>query len=153
MGVISETTASITRFRAYGNRLGDILSKYQIHTPADIRRQAEDPHFRTELVRLWCDILNAEGGKLTLTVVLGTIGIALGGVGIAAAGSAIGMPLVMVLAPVGFFAGQELDAERYFAVIWEEIRRSQRLGRLLDKAKNVKELKRLFPRVTHHDDR
>src|SRR5690348_7534652 len=66
MGVISETKASIMRFRAYGNQLGDILSKYQIHTPEDIRRQAEDPQLRAELGRLWADVLHAEGGKLTL---------------------------------------------------------------------------------------
>jgi hypothetical protein len=151
MSAILETRASITRFRAYGNRLRNILSKYQIHTAADIKRQAEDAQLRAELGTLWADVLSAEGGKLTLTVVLGTIGIALGGVGIAAAGGAIAMPLVMVLAPVGFFAGQELDAERYFAVIWKEIGRSQGLGRLLDKAKRLKQLKRLFPRAIHHD--
>jgi hypothetical protein len=37
----------------------------------------------------------------------------MGGVGIAAGGGAIGLPLLIILAPAGYFAGQELDSEGY----------------------------------------
>ncbi|HEY1938108.1 MAG TPA: hypothetical protein VGJ33_09255 [Candidatus Angelobacter sp.] len=38
------------------------------------------------------------------------IGAALGGVGIAAMGGAIGLPLALLLAPVGYFAGSKIDS-------------------------------------------
>ncbi|MGA7764936.1 MAG: hypothetical protein WB781_24440 [Candidatus Sulfotelmatobacter sp.] len=57
-----------------------------------------------------------KGGKLSLTLILSTIAIAMGGVGVAAGGGAIGVPLLMILAPVGYFGGQELDSEGYTKV-------------------------------------
>jgi hypothetical protein len=44
---------------------------------------------------------NKNGGKLAFGVVLGIVGAVLGGVGIAGAWGAFGLPLVLLLVPVG----------------------------------------------------
>jgi|ERR1039458_5232231 hypothetical protein len=62
---------------------------------------------------LWEGILKAEGGKITLTLIMSTVALAMEGVGIAAGGGAMGLPLLALLAPAGYFGGQELDSERY----------------------------------------
>ena len=97
--------------QGYAARLITLLKHREIHNELDLKSTASNHNFRAELSALWNDILSTEGGKLSLTIVLGTIGLALGGAGIAAGGGAIGIPLVMLLAPAGFFGGQELDSE------------------------------------------
>jgi hypothetical protein len=72
---------------------------------------------------LWEDILKTEGGKLTGTLVFGTIALAMGGVGIAAGGGAIGLPLLAILAPAGFLGGQELDSEGYSNAIVDRLKK------------------------------
>jgi hypothetical protein len=46
----------------------------------------------------------------------------MGGVGIAAGGGAIGLPLLIILAPAGYFAGQELDSEGYTKSVVNRVR-------------------------------
>lgn len=117
MGIIKDTAASFARYRGYGNEMKSLLSRHQVHSIDDLKRAAEGPTFRSEVAALWEGILKAEGGKMSLTLILSTIAIAMGGVGIAAGGGAIGLPLLIILAPAGYFAGQELDSEGYTKAI------------------------------------
>jgi outer membrane murein-binding lipoprotein Lpp len=72
-------------------------------------KATRDEEFKTEWKQIWSQIAQQDGGKLSLTTILGITGLVLGGVGIAAGGSAIGLPLAILLAPVGYLAGAEID--------------------------------------------
>jgi hypothetical protein len=95
--------------------------KSTVLTTLSVRRG--NPSFKGEVNVLWEDILKAEGGKLTGTLVFSTIALAMGGVGIAAGGGAIGLPLLVLLAPAGFIGGQELDSEGYSKKIVEKFKK------------------------------
>ncbi len=58
---------------------------------------------------IWMRVAEEEGGKLTFTTAAALIGAALGGVGIAAMGGVFGMPLALLLAPIGYLFGGRLD--------------------------------------------
>jgi hypothetical protein len=89
----------------------------------DLKRAAKEPSFQKELATFWEEVIKAEGGKVTFTVISCTIALSLGGVGIAAAGGAIGMPLLLILAPAGYLAGQELDSERYTTALVNKLKK------------------------------
>jgi len=122
MGIIRDTTASFERIRGYGNQMKSLLSRHEIRSVEDLKRVAKDSYFQNEVTALWDGILKAEGGKLSLTLILSTIAVAMGGVGIAAGGGAIGLPLLIILAPAGYFAGQELDSEGYTKSVVNRVR-------------------------------
>jgi hypothetical protein len=147
MGIIKDTTASFERVRGYGNQMKSLLSRHGVHNIDDLKRVARNSPFKSEVAALWEGILKAEGGKVTLTLLLSTIAIAMGGVGIAAGGSAIGLPLLVILAPAGYFGGQELDSEGYTKTVVDTFRmllhNAQRLetgrytGMVADKFKEI----------------
>jgi hypothetical protein len=116
MGILKDTKATLERIRGYGNQMTDLLSRHQVHSIDDLKRVSKDTTFKSDVAALWDAVLTAEGGKLSLTLILSTIAIAMGGVGVAAGGGAIGVPLLMILAPVGHFGGQELGSEGYTKV-------------------------------------
>lgn len=116
MGILKDTKAMLERIRGYGNQMTNLLSRHQVHSIDDLKRVSKDTTFKSDVAALWDAFLTAEGGKLSLTLILSTIAIAMGGVGVAAGGGAIGVPLLMILAPVGYFGGQELDSEGYTKV-------------------------------------
>lgn len=109
MGIITATRQSFRRFDRYVERFTDLLRRRQVCSVSDLRRTLNDTAFRAQWNQVWHEIAMAEGGKLTLSTVLGIIGLILGGAGIAVGGGAIGLPLVLLLTPAGFLAGQELD--------------------------------------------
>jgi hypothetical protein len=113
MGIIKDTKASFERIHGYGSQMKSLLFRHEVHSVADLKRVAKVATFKSEVAALWVGILNAEGGKVSLTFILSTISIAMGGVGIAAGGGAIGLPMLAILGPIGYFGGQELDAEGY----------------------------------------
>jgi len=113
MSVIKDTKATLERIRGYGDEMKRLLSRHQVRSIDDLKRAGKDCTFRNEVAALWDGILKTEGGKLSLILILSTIAFAMGGVGIAAGGGAIGLPLLIILAPAGYFAGQELDSEGY----------------------------------------
>ncbi len=123
MGIIKDTKASLERIPNYASQIKNLLLRHGIHNGDDLKRVAKDPSFRCEVTALWEDILKSEGGKLTGTLVFSTIALALGGVGIAAGGSAIGLPLLVILAPAGFIGGQEFDSEGYSKKIVEKLKK------------------------------
>jgi hypothetical protein len=61
----------------------------------------------------------------------------MGGVGIAAGGGAIGLPLLAILAPAGYFAGQELDSEGYTKAIVETFRKLLQRAQTLDSERYI----------------
>jgi hypothetical protein len=116
MGILKDTKASLERIPSHANQIKSLLSRHEVHSIDDLKRVAQDSSFKNEVAALWDGVLKAEGGKITLTILLSTIALAMGGVGIAAGGGAIGLPLLAILAPVGYFSGQELDSEGYTKV-------------------------------------
>jgi hypothetical protein len=116
MGVIKDTEASFKRIPTYAQQMKSLLSRHEVHSIDDLKRAAKDSAFKAEVGVLWDEVLKAEGGKISLTVLLSTIALAMGGVGIAAGGGAIGLPLLAILAPIGYFGGQELDSDGYTKV-------------------------------------
>jgi len=123
MGIIEDTKATLERVRSYGDQMKNLLSRHGVQNINDLKRVATESAFQSDVAALWDGILRAEGGKLSLTLILGTIAIAMGGVGIAAGGGAIGLPLLVILAPAGYFAGQELDSEGYTKAVVETFRK------------------------------
>lgn len=123
MGIIKDTKASLERIPSYASQIKNLLLRHGIHNVDDLRRVAKEPSFKCEVTALWEDILKSEGGKVTGTLVFSTIALALGGVGIATGGSAIGLPLLVILAPAGFIGGQELDSEGYSKTIVEKLKK------------------------------
>jgi hypothetical protein len=132
MSVITDTKASFERVLGYGNRMKSLLSRYGVRSTDDVKRVAKDSAFKSELAALWEEILKAEGGAITLTILLSTIACAKGGVGIAAGGGAIGLPLILILAPAGYFAGQELDSEGYTTKIVDRFESLLKMARNFD---------------------
>lgn len=132
MGILKDTQASIERIRRYGDQMKSLLSRYGVHSIDDLKRAAQDSAFKSELAALWAGIPEAEGGKISLTILLTTIAIAMGGVGIAAGGGAIGLPLLVILAPVGYFTGQELDSEGYTKAVVDTFAKFLQMAQKLD---------------------
>jgi hypothetical protein len=123
MGIIKDTKASLERIPRYAKQIKNLLSQHGVRSIEDLKRVAREPLFKCEMAALWDDILKSEGGKLTGTLVLSTIGLVMGGVGIATGGSAIGLPLLVILAPAGFIGGQELDSEGYSKKVVEKLKK------------------------------
>lgn len=70
MGIIKDTKASLERIPNYADQIKSLLSRHGVHCTDDLRRVARDSAFRSEVTTLWEDILKAEGGKLTGSLVL-----------------------------------------------------------------------------------
>jgi hypothetical protein len=127
------------RLRDYVRKLIDLLREYGIRSiGALIRAVRSDPEFRAKWTRIWKDIADAEGGKVSLGVAGAILGKTLGGVGIAWGGMAIGLPLIFLLGLGGFLAGAEVDAVRRLArhrVIWLRLPKA-----LYERIRNAAEL-------------
>lgn len=132
MGIIADTRASVDRIPEYAKQMKAILSRHGVHGVDDLKRMAKKPSFRSEMVALWDSILAAEGGKVSLTVILSTVALAMGGVGIAAGGGAIGLPLLLILGPAGYFGGQELDSEGYTKAAVSKFKQLLQMARTFD---------------------
>lgn len=112
MSVIRDIKATKDRFAIYIEELSGLLREYHLngtHWYDNLKKANKDPAFVTRRDAIWKQILEQEGGKLTFGSVLAIIGAVLGGVGIAAGGGAFGLPLVLLLAPVGVWIGNEID--------------------------------------------
>lgn len=114
MSILSDVTEAKQHFGTYIERLQNLLKKYDVQGEnwySNLRRVNRNPEFKTELTAIWQEILEQQGGKLGLSVILGIIAATLGGIGIAGFGGAIGLPLAALLVPVGILLGNELDTE------------------------------------------
>lgn len=110
MPIQEDSKSTLQRLSVYVQKLTNLFKKFDITGPRRLWKAVRDSEFRTACQKIFSEVAKAEGGKLTLTTISILIGAALGGVGIAAMGGAIGMPLALLLAPVGYFAGSRLDS-------------------------------------------
>jgi hypothetical protein len=113
MPIVDDGQQTLQRFSKYVRELIDLFKRFDItgsRAPLRLWKAVSDSDFRKEWKRIWIEIAERDGGKLTLTTVLTIIGAVLGGVGIAALGGAVGIPLALLLAPIGYLLGTEIDA-------------------------------------------
>lgn len=113
MPIAKEAREAVQRFSTYIEELIALFRRYGVTGPSAVRAlwsAVRNPEFKKEWKAIWSKIVEADGSKLTLTTVLAIIGAVLGGVGIAAGGGAIGLPLALLLAPLGYLVGAELDS-------------------------------------------
>lgn len=93
--------------------LSSLFRRYDITATRVVKglwKALSNNEFRWEFRNILINFAEKEGGKLTLTTVAALIGSALGGVGIAAMGGAIGIPLALLLAPIGYLLGVQVDS-------------------------------------------
>ncbi len=121
MPIINETKQSLERFKIYVDQLIELCRGQGIkgwRAPLQlIRAYRNNSAFRFEWNSIFERAVNADGGKIGLVAALGILGLVLGGVGLAGAWGAIGVPLVAVLVPLGYLAGNELDEYRNKAAV------------------------------------
>jgi len=101
------------RLSKYVQELIDLFKRFEITgstAPWRLWRAIGKSEFRREWIRVWIEIAELDGGKITLTTLLTIIGAVLGGVGIATMGGAFGLPLALVLGLIGYLLGTEIDS-------------------------------------------
>ena len=112
MSLINDVKSTKDRFSVYIDQLTELLKQYNI-TGQDwyenLKRANKDKVFVARRDEIWSRILEREGGKLTFGMVLAIIGAILGSIGVAGLGGAIGIPLILLLAPTGVCIGNEID--------------------------------------------
>ena len=114
MSFVSDMKDAKRRFAGYIEEFTVLLHDYGVSGRGwyeNLRRANHDPAFVRRRDKIWQELLEAEGGKLTFGTVLAIVGAVLGGVGIAGAWGAFGLPLILLLTPAGIWIGNELDAE------------------------------------------
>jgi hypothetical protein len=113
MPIVEDAQQTLQRFSKYVQELIDLFNRFDItgsKAPWRLWKAIGNGEFRKEWNRIWIEIAESEGGKLTLTTVLTITGAVLGGVGIAALGGAFGLPLALLFAPIGYLLGAEIDS-------------------------------------------
>lgn len=129
MGITDETRKTVERFDSYIKRLIDLCKGYGIvgwKAPVLLLTQFRtNAEFANRWQSIWAEIAKAEGGKITLTTACTIIGFVVGGVGIATMGGAVGIPLALILTPIGYLAGQEIDSQSWLPWLWTRSRTEQ----------------------------
>ena len=110
MPIAKEAKDTLQRFSTYIQELIALCRKHSVTSPKGLWKAVRNSQFRDEWKAIWLRVADADGGKLTLGTVFGIVGAVLGGVGIAAGGGAIGVPMALLLAPIGFLIGGDLDS-------------------------------------------
>lgn len=112
MSFVTDVQEASHRFSTYVEEFRSLLIEYGVQGEgwlSKLRRANRDSGFRAKRDTIWKELLEQEGGKLSLGTVMAIIGAVLGGIGVAGFGGAIGIPLTLLLAPVGVIFGHELD--------------------------------------------
>jgi len=113
MPIVDDARDTAQRFSRYIQELIDLFKRFDItgsEAPRRLWKAVGNSEFRKEWKRIWIEIAEHDGGKLTLTTMLTIVGAALGGVGIATMGMAFGLPLAILLGAVGYLLGTEIDS-------------------------------------------
>jgi uncharacterized protein YcfJ len=122
MSFSSDVRDASERFPQYVEAFKALFRKYNIASVDSGWKAVSDPQFRDEAATLGRRVMEADGGKVTFTVLLAIVGAALGGVGVAALGGAIGVSMALVLAIVGLVVGNELDSEGYTKTFFRKMK-------------------------------
>jgi hypothetical protein len=113
MPIVEDAQQTLQRFSKYVQELIDLFKRFDITGSKALWclwKAIGNGEFRKAWNRIWIEIAESDGGKLTLATVLTIIGAVLGGVGIAALGGAFGLPLALLFAPIGYLLGAEIDS-------------------------------------------
>jgi hypothetical protein len=113
MPILGDAQQTLQRFSKYVQELIDLFKRFDITGSKALWRlwkAVGDSDFRKEWNRIWIEIAERDGGKITLTTLLTIIGAVLGGLGIAALGGAVGIPIALLLGPMGYLLGTEIDS-------------------------------------------
>jgi hypothetical protein len=113
MSLTADIEATKDRFHVYIEQLIALLLDYNIpgsNWYENLKKANSDPLFKRRRDEIWKRILEQEGGKISMAIILWIVGAVLGRVGIAAFGSAIGLSLVVLLVPAGILVGNEMDS-------------------------------------------
>jgi hypothetical protein len=113
MPIADDAKQTVQRFSRYIQEFVDLFKKSKLDDSSGVRgfwKVVSAPDFRRESNKIWAKVAEQEGGKLTLTTVAAIIGAALGSIGVAGLGTAVGIPLIFLLPPVGYFLGTEADS-------------------------------------------
>jgi hypothetical protein len=125
MTLLDDVRALKQRFGVYIEQFQRLLREHHVEGKdwsASLRLAGRDPEFKARWNSLWKEILEQEGGKVGLPLILAIIGVVLGGIGIAGLGGAIGVPLSLLAVPLGLVLGNELDAEGVTKRVYIKIR-------------------------------
>ncbi len=99
------------RFPKYVALLRDLFTKYLVFSLPDFLKSLKmNPAFRHDFKEIAMSIFEADGGKVSIPLLCAVVGAALGGAGVAMLGGAFGVPLALVGALGGVFAGSEFDS-------------------------------------------
>jgi hypothetical protein len=111
MSIVEEFKETKRRFSQYITRFISLCEQNDVKNLTTLLKHLRQPEFRARWNAIWKDLAETEGGKISFTTAAIIVGLILGGVGIAAGGGAVGLPMVLLLTPVAYFTGQELDSE------------------------------------------
>lgn len=111
--IIPETKQVLQAWKAQIEQLGELCRQGRIRgwrAPLQlITAYRQDPLFRQNWNSIVEQMVKDNGGKLTLATSGLIIGSVLGGVGLAGAWGAIGVPLAIILVPIGWLVGTDVD--------------------------------------------
>jgi len=113
MPIADDAKQTVQRFSRYIQEFVDLFKRFKLNGSSGVGgfwNVVSNREFRRESNKIWAKVAEQEGGKLTLTTVATIIGAALGSIGVAGLGTAVGIPLICLLPPVGYFLGTEADS-------------------------------------------
>ena len=93
------------------SNIRELLEKWNVRSLESLKAAARDDRFRKALTSAIRDTAKRNGATLTLVTAASWISIAVGSIGIAGLGGAIGVPLAVILIPLGLLGGGFLDEE------------------------------------------
>jgi hypothetical protein len=89
----------------------DLFEQWKINNLSSLYKCARDDAFRKQFVQILRDTAKRNGATLTLSTAAVWISAAIGSIGIAGLGSAVGVPLALILIPLGLLSGGFLDED------------------------------------------
>lgn len=89
----------------------EIFEEWNVKSLQSLNAAARDDRFRKALISVLRETAKRNGATLTLTTAAIWISAAIGSIGIAGLGGAVGLPLAVILIPLGLLGGGFLDED------------------------------------------